>query len=54
MKQRPRIYYTEKQKSLMWDRWKKGKRLPKGTLPFRWLLPAQHSKASDNLNRRVA
>jgi len=24
MKQRPRIYYTEKQKSLMWDRWKKG------------------------------
>ena len=30
------------------------KRLPKGTLPFRWLFPAQHSKASDNLNRRVA
>ncbi len=24
MKQRPRIYYTERQKSLMWDRWKKG------------------------------
>jgi len=24
MKQRPRIYYTESQKSLMWDRWKKG------------------------------
>jgi IS30 family transposase len=24
MKQRPRIYYTENQKSLMWDRWKKG------------------------------
>jgi hypothetical protein len=24
MKQRPRIYYTDEQKSLMWDRWKKG------------------------------
>lgn len=24
MKQRPRIYYTDKQKALMWDRWKKG------------------------------
>ena len=24
MKQRPRIYYTEGQKALMWDRWKKG------------------------------
>ena len=24
MKRRPRIYYTEEQKSLMWDRWLKG------------------------------
>lgn len=24
MKQRPRIYYTEAQKALMWDRWQKG------------------------------
>jgi hypothetical protein len=24
MKQRPRIYYTETQKALMWDRWKEG------------------------------
>jgi hypothetical protein len=24
MKQRPRIYYTEADKSLMWDRWQKG------------------------------
>ena len=24
MKRRPRIYYTEEQKALMWDRWKKG------------------------------
>lgn len=24
MKQRPRIYYTENQKALMWDRWQKG------------------------------
>ena len=24
MKRRPRIYYTESQKALMWDRWRKG------------------------------
>lgn len=24
MKQRPRIYYTESQKKLMWDHWQKG------------------------------
>ena len=24
MKRRPRIYYTENQKALMWDRWRKG------------------------------
>jgi transposase, IS30 family len=24
MKQRPRIYYTENQKALMWERWQKG------------------------------
>jgi len=24
MKQRPRIYYTENQKALMWGRWRKG------------------------------
>ena len=27
MKQRPRIYYTDKQKVLMWDRWQKGETL---------------------------
>jgi IS30 family transposase len=27
MKQRPRIYYTEEQKALMWDRWEKGESL---------------------------
>jgi IS30 family transposase len=27
MKQRPRIYYTEANKSLMWDRWQKGESL---------------------------
>lgn len=27
MKQRPRIYYTESQKALMWERWKKGESL---------------------------
>src|SRR5664279_2396559 len=24
MKQRPRIYYTDSQKALMWERWRKG------------------------------
>ena len=24
VKYRPRIYYTEEQKALMWDRWQKG------------------------------
>ena len=27
MKQRPRIYYSESQKALMWERWKKGESL---------------------------
>jgi IS30 family transposase len=27
MKQRPRIYYTEIQKALMWERWRKGESL---------------------------
>ena len=27
MKMRPRIYYTETDKSLMWDRWQKGESL---------------------------
>ena len=27
MKQRPRIYYTESQKVLMWERWRKGESL---------------------------
>lgn len=29
MKQRPRIYYTESQKALMWERWRKGDSLQK-------------------------
>jgi hypothetical protein len=27
LKMRPRIYYTEEQKALMWDRWQKGETL---------------------------
>ena len=27
MKQRPRIYYTESQKALMWERWRRGESL---------------------------
>ena len=28
MKYRPRIYYTEEQKALMWDRWQNGVEQP--------------------------
>jgi IS30 family transposase len=34
MKQRPRIYYTETQRALMWDRWQKGESLQKIALLF--------------------
>jgi IS30 family transposase len=34
MKQRPRIYYTESQKAVMWDRWQKGESLQKIALLF--------------------
>jgi len=34
MKQRPRIYYTESQRALMWDRWQKGESLQKIALLF--------------------
>ncbi len=27
MKQRPRIYYTETQRAMMWERWKNGESL---------------------------
>jgi hypothetical protein len=27
MKQRPRIYYSEVQKAMMWDRWQRGESL---------------------------
>jgi hypothetical protein len=27
MKQRPRIYYSEAQKAMMWDRWQRGESL---------------------------
>ena len=27
MKQRPRIYYSEAQKAIMWDRWRRGETL---------------------------
>ena len=34
MKQRPRIYYTEADKALMWDRWQKGESLNSRTRLF--------------------
>lgn len=29
MKQRPRVYYTDSQKALMWERWRQGDSLQK-------------------------
>lgn len=47
MKRRPRIYYTEIQKALMWDRWQKGESLQQIAKLFdrnhssiEWLLQA--------------
>jgi hypothetical protein len=34
MKQRPRIYYSDSQKALMWERWKKGESLQQIAQPF--------------------
>ncbi len=34
MKQRPRIYYTESQKAVMWDRWQKGESLQRIAVLF--------------------
>ena len=38
MKQQPRIYYTETDKTLMWDRWQKGESQSSIAAPF-WSGP---------------
>ncbi len=43
MKQRPKIYYTETDKSLMWDRWQKGDSLQAIARPF----DSSHSAIAD-------
>jgi hypothetical protein len=46
MKQRTRIYYTEAQKTLIWEHWNKGHcRLPKSLKPF-FLQSIVHFKVS--------
>jgi IS30 family transposase len=47
MRQRPRIYYTEEQKALMWDRWQKGESL--GAIA--WLFDRHHSAIQGILAR---
>ncbi len=56
MKQRRRIYYTDSQKALMWERWRKGESLQKIAqlfdrnhssvqgieLPLKFRLPSSH------------
>jgi hypothetical protein len=47
MRQRPRIYYTESQKALMWERWQKGDSLQRIAQLFdrNQLVGAGHSGA---------
>ena len=47
MKQRPRIYYTETDKSLMWDRWQKGESLQS----IAQLFDRNHSSIAGVLSR---
>jgi len=47
MKQRPRIYYTEADKALMWDRWQKGDSLHK----IAGLFGRNHSSIANVLSR---
>ena len=49
MKQRPRIYYTEEQKALMWDRWQKGESLQ----TIAQLFDRNHSSVAGVLSRTV-
>ena len=47
IKQRPRIYYTETDKALMWDRWQKG-----DSFPLRYLFAA-HPQAMGKVLRLI-
>ena len=47
MKQRPRIYYTETDKALMWDRWQKGESLQS----IAQLFGRNHSSVAGVLSR---
>ena len=47
MKQRPRIYYSETDKALMWDRWQKGDSLHK----IADLFDRSHSSIAGILSR---
>ena len=47
MKQRPRIYYTESQKALMWERWRKGEYLQR----IAQLFDRNHSSMLAGLGR---
>lgn len=44
MKQRPRIYYSDSQKALMWERWKKGESLQQ--IAHAQLFDRNHSSIS--------
>ena len=53
MKQRPRIYYTERQKALMWERWQKGESRINAARPILHWHPCAFSRprngCADNL-----
>ncbi len=52
MKQRPRIYYTETQKALMWERWQKGDSLQQIAQLGLTVLPAARQIWAHCLNAR--
>jgi hypothetical protein len=43
MKQRPRIYYTECQKALMWERWQRGESLQHIAISIQYQLAASRN-----------
>ena len=50
MKRRPRTLYTDSQKALMWDRWKKGESLQQ----IAQLFDRNHDRPATYWRRRVA
>jgi len=48
MKRKPRIYYSEAQKALMWDRWKEGELLSQSRVQIKYELMVNSSQLGFN------